>query len=110
MFLIRAIVYIFSAFMVWSRGQRKKMAQENPKLHNSEISKRLGELWKQLNEQEKVPFIVCVFVVLLVITAKSLHVVVAQDEAKRLRANHQQDHPDYKYRYNANNNQPFKML
>ncbi|KAG9343219.1 hypothetical protein JZ751_014198 [Albula glossodonta] len=53
------------------------MAQDNPKMHNSEISKRLGAEWKLLSESEKRPYI---------------------DEAKRLRAQHMKEHPDYKYR------------
>ncbi|KAM3821305.1 transcription factor SOX-15 [Vipera latastei] len=66
-----------NAFMVWSCAQRRRIAQEQPRLHNSEISKRLGAAWQLLDAAQKRPFI---------------------DEAKRLRARHMLDYPDYKYR------------
>ncbi|XP_074027166.1 uncharacterized protein [Leptinotarsa decemlineata] len=66
-----------NAFMVWSRLRRKRISQEHPRLHNSEISKLLGAEWKILSDGDKRPFI---------------------DEAKRLRKQHMLEHPDYKYR------------
>ena len=66
-----------NAFMVWSRGQRKLISKDNPKMHNSEISRMLGSEWKKLTEAEKRPYI---------------------DEAKRLRDVHMKEHPDYRYR------------
>lgn len=66
-----------NSFMVWSRAQRRRLSAENPKMHNSEISKRLGDEWKHLDAAAKRPFI---------------------DEAKRLRLNHAREFPDYKYK------------
>nr|QNN94698.1 transcription factor SoxC [Malacoceros fuliginosus] len=66
-----------NAFMVWSQIERRRISEVQPDMHNAEISKRLGKRWKQLNENDRQPYI---------------------EEAERLRLLHLQEYPDYKYR------------
>lgn len=66
-----------NAFMVWSSVERKKLAEKQPRLHNTELSKQLGRMWKAMTELEKLPF---------------------RKEADKLKSKLMEEHPDYKYK------------
>ena len=66
-----------NAFMVWAQLERRKMTLEYPDMHNAEISRRLGKLWRILPDNEKQPYV---------------------EESERLRVLHMKLYPDYKYR------------
>jgi hypothetical protein len=38
-----------NAFMVWAQAARRKLAEQYPHLHNAELSKTLGKLWRSVS-------------------------------------------------------------
>ncbi|XP_065643738.1 sex-determining region Y protein-like [Hydra vulgaris] len=65
-----------NSFLLWAKSVRRKFASENPNLTNTEISRLLGKVWKDMSEVEKLPFI---------------------QSAKCLRTKFMQDYPNYHY-------------
>ncbi|CAG9561290.1 unnamed protein product [Danaus chrysippus] len=65
-----------NAFMVFAQAMRRRLSEQRPSLHNAELSKSLGSMWKSLSEMEKLPFV---------------------KEAEKLRTQHKREYPDYKY-------------
>lgn len=64
-----------NAFMVFAQAMRRRLSEQQPALHNAELSKSLGTMWKRLTEEEKKPFIT---------------------EADKLRSQHKKEYPNYK--------------
>lgn len=64
-------------FMLWSSEARRIFATLNPEMHNSEISKILGKLWKGMPDSPKQYFV---------------------EKAKEMREIHRRLYPDYKYK------------
>jgi HMG (high mobility group) box len=46
-----------SAFLYFSQGRRSQLKQQNPELKNTEVSRLLGDLWRNATEEARRPFV-----------------------------------------------------
>uniref|UniRef100_A0A183CV37 HMG box domain-containing protein n=1 Tax=Gongylonema pulchrum TaxID=637853 RepID=A0A183CV37_9BILA len=74
-----------NAFMVYARKMRKRLAMENPGIHNADLSKILGARWKCMSHAEKQPFV---------------------QQAEAIRIQHLLENPQYKYRPQRKSSNP----
>jgi hypothetical protein len=66
-----------NSFMIWAQTYRKKVFEDNTTLNNAEISKLLGQQWKNLSNEEK---------------------QIYKDKADQVKQEHKIQYPNYKYR------------
>jgi structure-specific recognition protein 1 len=45
-----------SAFLYFAQGRRTRIKKENPEMKNTEISRILGDMWKNLTHEERRPY------------------------------------------------------
>lgn len=66
-----------NSFMIWAQSMRRQLAEQYPHVHNAELSKMLGKLWRMLPAEKKQPYV---------------------EEAAKLDKQHKKDNPGYKYK------------
>lgn len=78
-----------NAFMCWAQIARRRLANEHPELRNTELSKMLGQMWKELDQEQKHPYI---------------------KKAEHLRMKHKSQYPNYKYRPKRKRNSKYAIV
>ena len=66
-----------NAFILYSQAMRSQVRQENPQMSNTEVSRLLGKMWKEVPSETKLHY---------------------KTEAARMQEEFKRAHPDYTYR------------
>lgn len=46
-----------SAFLYFSQGRRKTIKDQNPEIKNTQVSRLLGEMWRNASEEDRKPYV-----------------------------------------------------